>query len=50
MPESYGPGITIHTHADSIYMGALGAALFALDDLAAGRAGELPAAAIAGGR
>ena len=40
--ENYGDAITIHTHADSIYMGARGAALFALDDLAAGRPGILP--------
>ncbi|MBK9265263.1 MAG: benzoyl-CoA reductase subunit A [Polyangiaceae bacterium] len=36
--EHYGSDIVIHTHPDSIYMGALGAALFALDDLQAGRA------------
>jgi benzoyl-CoA reductase subunit A len=41
--EHYGDGITINTHPDSIYMGALGAALFALDDDAAGRAATLPA-------
>ncbi len=40
--EHYGAGITLHTHADSIYMGARGAALFALDDLRAGRPGILP--------
>jgi activator of 2-hydroxyglutaryl-CoA dehydratase len=40
--EHYGEGITIHTHPDSIYTGARGAALFALDDLRAGRAGILP--------
>jgi benzoyl-CoA reductase subunit A len=40
--ENYGDGITLHTHADSIYMGARGAALFALDDLRAGRPGILP--------
>jgi benzoyl-CoA reductase subunit A len=40
--EHYGAEITLHTHADSIYMGARGAALFALDDLRAGRPGILP--------
>jgi benzoyl-CoA reductase subunit A len=40
--EHYGDGITLHTHADSIYMGARGAALFGLDDLRAGRPGILP--------
>lgn len=42
--EHYGNDIVIHTHPDSIYMGALGAALFALDDLRAGRARLLPTA------
>jgi len=41
--EHYGEGITINTHPDSIYMGALGAALFALDDARAGRPAILPA-------
>ena len=36
--ESYGDGIRINVHPDSIYMGALGAALFAADNLRAGRA------------
>jgi benzoyl-CoA reductase subunit A len=40
--ENYGDGITMNVHPDSIYMGALGAALFALDDLRAGRPGILP--------
>ncbi len=40
--ENYGEGITINTHPDSIYMGALGAALFALDDVRAGRPAVLP--------
>jgi len=40
--EHYDAGITLNTHADSIYMGARGAALFALDDLRAGRPGILP--------
>ncbi len=35
--ENYGDGIVTNIHPDSIYMGALGAALFALDDLRAGR-------------
>ncbi|HEX6202268.1 MAG TPA: BadF/BadG/BcrA/BcrD ATPase family protein, partial [Thermoanaerobaculia bacterium] len=55
--ESYGDGIRINMHPESIYMGALGAALFALDDVAAGRPGLLPgfvaaapAAAAGGGR
>ncbi len=34
--ENYGAGVTINTDPNSIYMGALGAALFALDDLRAG--------------
>lgn len=41
--ESYGEGIDFNAHPDSIYMGALGAALFALDNVDAGRVGELPA-------
>jgi benzoyl-CoA reductase subunit A len=40
--ESYGEGITLNAHPDSIYMGALGAALFALDDLRAGKPNLLP--------
>jgi benzoyl-CoA reductase subunit A len=40
--ESYGEGVTLNTHADSIYMGALGAALFGVDDLEAGRPAILP--------
>jgi benzoyl-CoA reductase subunit A len=35
--ENYSPDITVNTHPDSIYMGALGAAMFALDDLRAGQ-------------
>ena len=35
--ESFGKELTINIHADSIYMGALGASLFALDDLRAGK-------------
>jgi benzoyl-CoA reductase subunit A len=36
--ENYGNHLTINIHPDSIYMGALGAALFALDDWRAGHA------------
>jgi benzoyl-CoA reductase subunit A len=36
--ESYGDKIQLNIHPDSIYMGALGAALFALDDFRAGAA------------
>ena len=35
--ESFGNDLTLNIHPDSIYMGALGAALFALDDLRAGK-------------
>ncbi|HET7784452.1 MAG TPA: BadF/BadG/BcrA/BcrD ATPase family protein [Myxococcales bacterium] len=35
--ESFGKDLTINIHADSIYMGALGASLFALDDLRSGK-------------
>ncbi len=34
--ENYGAEITLNAHPDSIYMGALGAAMFGLDDLRAG--------------
>jgi len=34
--ENYAPGMTINIHPDSIFMGALGAALFALEDARAG--------------
>jgi len=40
--ENYGEGIILNIHPDSIYMGARGAALFALDDYRAGRPGMLP--------
>ncbi|HEX6200990.1 MAG TPA: BadF/BadG/BcrA/BcrD ATPase family protein [Thermoanaerobaculia bacterium] len=40
--DNYGDGVRTNIHPDSIYTGALGAALFALDDLAAGKAGILP--------
>jgi hypothetical protein len=41
--ENYGSHITINIDPDSIYMGALGAALFALDDVREGRPAMLPA-------
>ena len=41
--ENYGADIQLNIHPDSIYMGALGAALFSLDDVAAGALPELPA-------
>jgi benzoyl-CoA reductase subunit A len=40
--ENYGEGITLNAHPDSIYMGALGAALFGMDDVEAGRPAILP--------
>ena len=40
--ENYSGAITNNAHGDSIYMGALGAALFARDDLAAGKPSRLP--------
>jgi benzoyl-CoA reductase subunit A len=40
--QHYGTGVTVNVHPDSIYMGARGAALFALDDHRAGRGGILP--------
>ncbi|MEW5847462.1 MAG: BadF/BadG/BcrA/BcrD ATPase family protein [Myxococcota bacterium] len=40
--ENYSSAIKLNAHPDSIYMGALGAALFALDDARAGRGGILP--------
>ncbi len=40
--ENYGAGIVLNAHPDSIYMGALGAALFGVDDLEAGRPAILP--------
>lgn len=41
--ENYGADITLNIHPDSIYMGALGAALFALDDLRSGTFAPPPA-------
>jgi len=35
--RNYGDDVVVNTHSDSIYMGALGAAMFALDDARAGR-------------
>jgi benzoyl-CoA reductase subunit A len=41
--ENYGKDIQLNIHPDSIYMGALGAALFAIDDVASGIVPPLPA-------
>ena len=41
--ENYDASTVLNVHPDSIYMGALGAALFALDDAGEGRQGALPA-------
>jgi len=41
--ENYGKDITLNIHPDSIYMGALGGAMFALDDLRDARVPPLPA-------
>ncbi len=46
--ENYGAGVTLNIHPDSIYMGALGAAMFALDDVHEGRGGMLPTFAVKG--
>lgn len=40
--ENYARDIVLNAHADSIFMGALGAALFGVDDLEAGRPAILP--------
>ncbi len=40
--ENYGAEVVMNTHPDSIYTGAMGAALFALSDLKAGKPGMLP--------
>jgi benzoyl-CoA reductase subunit A len=40
--ENYGADITLNAHPDSIYMGALGAAMYGLDDVQAGRPSLLP--------
>ncbi|HEY0991761.1 MAG TPA: BadF/BadG/BcrA/BcrD ATPase family protein [Kofleriaceae bacterium] len=39
---NYGADIVLNVHPDSIYMGALGAAMFALEDFRAGGLGVLP--------
>lgn len=41
--DNYDPATVLNVHPDSIYMGALGAALFALDDANAGRHAAPPA-------
>jgi len=48
--ENYDRSIVLNVHPDSIYMGALGAALFALDDAGAGRQAPLPAFLRAAGK
>jgi benzoyl-CoA reductase subunit A len=40
--ENWGDAITLNIHSDSIYMGALGAALFGMDDVDAGKPAVLP--------
>jgi benzoyl-CoA reductase subunit A len=40
--ENYGKDIILNAHPDSIYMGALGAAMYGLDDVRAGRPSLLP--------
>jgi benzoyl-CoA reductase subunit A len=40
--ENYSSDIVLNAHPDSIYMGALGAALFGVDDVEAGRPAMLP--------
>jgi benzoyl-CoA reductase subunit A len=40
--ENWGASITLNIHPDSIYMGALGAALFGMDDVDAGKPAILP--------
>lgn len=40
--QNYGEQIVVNTHSSSIYMGALGAAMYALDDHRQGRGGVLP--------
>ena len=46
--DNYGEQITLNAHPDSIYMGALGAALFGLDDVRAGKPNLLPDFALEG--
>ena len=45
--DNYGEHIQLNIHPDSIYMGALGAAMFALDDFNAGHPSLMPAVAAA---
>lgn len=40
--QHYGADVVLNIHSDSIYMGALGAALFGVDDLEAGHPAILP--------
>ncbi len=40
--QNYGEHITVNTHSSSIYMGALGAAMYALDDHRQGKGGMMP--------
>jgi len=40
--KNWGAAIELNIHPDSIYMGALGAALFGMDDVNAGRPAVLP--------
>jgi benzoyl-CoA reductase subunit A len=44
--ENWGAAIDLNIHGDSIYMGALGAALFGMDDIDAGRPAILPTFAL----
>ncbi len=44
--ENYSADITLNAHPDSIFMGALGGALFGLDDVRAGKSNMLQVAAI----
>ena len=40
--ENYGTDVTLNIHPDSIYMGALGAAMFGIDDVRDGKESILP--------
>ena len=44
--ENYSADITLNAHPDSIFMGALGAALFGLDDVRAGKPNMMPSFAL----
>ena len=48
--ENYGDAIQLNIHTDSIYMGALGAAMFALDDWRAGKPSLMPQVESVGAR